>query len=213
MNKNLLTLLMLCFSVTLLAEDVIITNDNQEIKAIIVEIGVDVVKYRRADDAGGTIYSMPQNKISTIHYENGTIKTFRPSSLTIEGRNIYQDGSLLSKEEYRSLLQNNCPLAYEQYQKGLIWKSSGSGVLVAGALFIAIPAISSMLSGNYDKSTYKTYLYTLGGLSCAVSIPMICVGATKMKKKSVNLYNENCAPDITYNITTSENGIGLAINF
>ncbi len=50
-----------------------------------------------------------------------------------DGCKIYQGENLLTKQEYKNLLQNTCPEAFAQYKKGTVIANWGWGLLGAGA--------------------------------------------------------------------------------
>ncbi len=61
-----------------------------------------------------------------------------------DGSKIYQGDNLLSKQEYKNLLQNTCPEAFAQYKKGTTIANWGWGFLgAAGALMlgVAVPVL------------------------------------------------------------------------
>lgn len=218
MKKMLFVLFAVIFSVTMFADDVIVTKDSQRINAQIQEVGLDVVKYHRSDNLNGPLYTLSKKDIVTILYENGTVETFtsKESSkstansvpLTLYGNDILQDGKLLSRYEYVNLLRSQCPTAYNTYKNGVVLYNTGWGFFAAG---VAITCASIAVLVEGDESIGFGLLYT-GVASLSTSVPLLCVGVHR-QKKSVDIYNHSCASEITYNITAGKNGIGLAINF
>ncbi len=51
-----------------------------------------------------------------------------------DGCKIYQGDNLLTKQEYKNLLQNTCSEAFAQYKKGTVIANWGWGLLGAGAV-------------------------------------------------------------------------------
>lgn len=149
-------------------------------------------------------------------------------------------GEAMDKKEYAEFLQKNCRNAYKQYMKGTRltkagWALLGIGLPVAlvGTTGIVMPLIQWDLSNRHDMNhyseEYKKYweqtdkymrygsiILGVGGSLFITSIPIICAGKAK-QKKSVSIYNEQCAspsiPPLTFNITAGQNGIGLAMQF
>jgi hypothetical protein len=62
------------------AQDLITLKTGNEIKAIVQEIGADVVKYKRYENAQGPSYSILKAEIFMIKYENGTKDVFEQDS-------------------------------------------------------------------------------------------------------------------------------------
>lgn len=58
------------------AQDRIITKDAKDISAYITEVNIDDIKYRRADNQDGPVYTLPKSEISTIIYANGAVEVF-----------------------------------------------------------------------------------------------------------------------------------------
>ncbi len=62
------------------AQDVIILKTGDEVKAVVSEIGLDVVKYKKAENLNGPLYTLEKAKIFMIKYENGTKDVFTEST-------------------------------------------------------------------------------------------------------------------------------------
>ncbi|NSW93448.1 MAG: hypothetical protein HPY62_01935 [Bacteroidales bacterium] len=78
MNRTLYTvMLMSVISFQgLIAQDLIIKKSGEEIKAKVLEIGIEGVTYKRYDNQSGPSYVVPKADISVIRYENGTEDVF-----------------------------------------------------------------------------------------------------------------------------------------
>lgn len=155
-------------------------------------------------------------------------------------KNYMYMGEAMDEKEYAEFLQKNCRNAYKQYMKGTRltkagWALFGIGLPVAlvGTTGIVMPLIqwdfSDRSSMNRNSPEYQSYwnmadkymrygyiILGAGGALFVSSIPIICAGKAK-QKKSVSIYNEQCAspsiPPLTFNITAGQNGIGLAMQF
>lgn len=60
----------------LYAQDVIIKTDGSELKGKVTEVATDVIKYHRADNLEGPLYSLPKTEVFMVLYANGTRETF-----------------------------------------------------------------------------------------------------------------------------------------
>lgn len=171
--------------------------------------------------------SIPQSKKPTTSNYDGqyyNINTSNSDFLVREGSVIFQNGQALSKQAYQNLLKNTCPVAFQQYKKGLALINSGYGMLAAGTAFmigIGVPLYCCCVDYNSYYNDYNIdygmlaggiSMMTIGGAVIASSVPMICVGYVK-RNRSVDTYNNSCSPAITCNITAGQNGLGLALNF
>lgn len=69
--KKLFFILLLLTSTCAFAQDKIITRNSSVIEAKVIEIGSDVIKYKRFSNQNGPLYSIPKKDVYTIWYENG----------------------------------------------------------------------------------------------------------------------------------------------
>lgn len=74
----------------LYAQDKIITRNSETIEAIVLEVGIDDVKYRRSDNPTGPIYTLLKSDIASIVYANGKAEVF-DDSRDNEKKRIQQD--------------------------------------------------------------------------------------------------------------------------
>ena len=70
-NKLLLVSLFLISPSFLFAQDIIIKNDKSELKAKVVEITDDYIKYHDWDNLTGPIYNISRAQVFMINYQNG----------------------------------------------------------------------------------------------------------------------------------------------
>lgn len=157
-------------------------------------------------------------------------------------KNVYSyKGSKMDKKAYIRFLETNCFEAYKQYNKGTKaiisgWCLFGVGLACAGGGVVHQYMVDQnwhKISGMYDSyytneqrdkvkdqyDKYKTISYVMLGVGAGLtvtSIPLLSVGYAK-QKKSLHIYNEHCSsPSIhplTLNLTSSSNGLGLALQF
>ena len=73
-------------SMTMFAQDIIIRNNGAEIQAIVSEVGVDYIRYKRFDNQTGPTYRLNKSEISMIRYEDGSRDVFGNVSRSNEGR-------------------------------------------------------------------------------------------------------------------------------
>ena len=136
----------------------------------------------------------------------------------------------MNKDEYEQFLHSNCPQAYQQFYKGkkLIkggWTSFGLGTafITGGALCMIFRSLSYYTDENGKEINDDPFLKGMGGAFIGVgvagvagSVLLLAIGYHK-QKKSVDIYNNRCASSsatpITFNLTTGQNGVGLAVQF
>jgi len=78
MKKVILILITLFgFGVSIVAQDIIILKNGNEIKSIVREIGDNYLWYKKWEDqAGGTYYYLKKDEVFMIEYENGSNDVF-----------------------------------------------------------------------------------------------------------------------------------------
>lgn len=150
------------------------------------------------------------------------------------GNTYICNGQVMNKYAYRDFLSTHYIPAYEQFQNGLCVSNVGWGLLggglaldIVGAGMIVGGAIQgannsgSNLSLGIGNAVSATILIIFGQVCCYVggaleiaSIPTLCVGYSRMHR-SVDVYNvRRVEPsNVSLGVSTSGNGIGLALNF
>ncbi len=80
-NERFLVLLLTIISMNLLqAQDIITKRTGEDIKAKILEVGINEIKYKNFDNQNGPTYSLLKNDILIIRYENGTKDLFNQNN-------------------------------------------------------------------------------------------------------------------------------------
>lgn len=79
MRFRALILCMLLFITAASAKDVITKTDGSKIDVKVEEITETVIKYRKASNPTGPVYTIPLSSVATILYENGEIESFNTS--------------------------------------------------------------------------------------------------------------------------------------
>ncbi len=177
-------------------------------------------KLLKKDSSSSSNVRIPQNPPTPTYVpQKSEVKEEKPKSMLVRnGREIYQDGRLITQREYQNLLRNTCPEAFNQYNKGekfikIGWWLFGSG---AGLGLIAGTLVMTHAFSDDDLPTgmiYTADAFAIVGVPLiAAGVPILSIGYSKYNK-SVDTYNQKCGSSITYNITAGQNGLGLAINF
>lgn len=215
-------ILLLCFvSIVIccvMAQDIIITTDEQKIASQILEISEEYVKYTDLAHQDSIVTTLPVKNISTIIFASGQVKNFGYKTqltqiigadtiyLYRKGSMYIYDGVQMKGKDYAAFLKENCIEAYKQYNQGQSMIIAGWCLLGTGvALASMIPLVSAV---SYDRGIFAS----LGLASCAAaisSIPILHIGYYK-KHSSTTMFND---AQIAVNLTASQNGIGLALKF
>jgi len=74
--SNLIILITLMVCPVLKAQDMIVKSDGSIVKAKIIEITDESVKYKKADNPDGPLYTLSKESITSINYANGEVEKF-----------------------------------------------------------------------------------------------------------------------------------------
>ena len=208
----------------------ILTND--ELNTVIYQNGTIKTFEHSAKPA-----PQPVNNTGYNNYSSTPMATGLP--ITKEDNDIYVMGDLrMSEDDYLKFVKLNCKEAYDYYENGASLQSLGFKFIGVGAGLFAGGLVWHMLglytfgpygssySGLYDYNLYKGFTIA-GEVLMGVglfgfipgAIPCLVIGTIR-KNNSHEVYNEKCAmtqqaknTPITFGITSSPNGIGVALNF
>ena len=72
------------FGFNAMAQDIIVLKDSNEINALVQEIGINEVKYKKWDNQTGPTYTMKKSEVFMIKYQNGTKDVFNEIAKPIE---------------------------------------------------------------------------------------------------------------------------------
>lgn len=85
-KKIVLMIICLAGNATMFAQDIIIRKNGDEIEAIVREIGIEEVRYKKFENQNGPIYRLKKSEISMIRYEDGSRDVFNKASTPVEDR-------------------------------------------------------------------------------------------------------------------------------
>lgn len=172
MRIHALILCLLFCVASALAKDVITKTDGTKLDAKVEEITETVVKYRKASNPNGPVYTIPISSVATVLYENGDTDTFNVSKSTTDV--TVAQTPTLSDEELMQLAESNTndyPSGYVsdadllkyygEYESSaaLIHKANKYrkiGWIGAGAIFIGLTSFGIVL--------LDAHVYTEGGI-------------------------------------------------
>jgi len=141
MKKIYFTTLIVLFSLTFCySQDVITKKSGEDIKAKILEVSQDEVKYKKFDNLTGPTFSIMKSEILMIRYENGTKDVFNDEK-PINNPTISSSDDLFNKGKTDA----------QRYYDG--YKGAGTGTLITGLispLIGLIPAIACSSTSPKD---------------------------------------------------------------
>ena len=221
MKKFILSLVAICVATVLFAQDVIVTIDEQQISAKILEISSSEIKYLDFNNQDGPVYVLSIQEILSVQLANGDVKSYERKTAPIivetttttkqsnntsylirTGNRYHYNGIEMRGDVYANFLKNNCTEAYTKYQKGRTVSTVGWILLGVGV---------GLDLGFAWWAPYTGYI----GLACEIAcIPTLIVGYGQMHS-SAEIFNVSCGRSsmASWSVTASGNGIGVALNF
>lgn len=261
MKRFSLSILCAVAAICAMAQDIIVTTDATRINAKIVEISAYDILYKQESDLDGPTTRLPLSNIVSILFEDGRVSVFNndlknpalydkvvrqpllPGVITKQKKTYFltEDTQVtkMSEEAYLKFIENNCPEAWQSYQRGercwsLGWRFFASGWCLEAVgvpvFFVGLKLQNKGKDGdpnsNYGMGmSLAGIIMMAGGGVCEVaSIPLLSVGSKK-RRKSYEVYN-NCyylqhpvkeetgiAAPVSLNLQANTNGFGLALKF
>lgn len=152
--------------------DIIFLLNGEEIDAIVTEIDIDVIKYRRCINPNGPVYTMFKSDIMMIRYKNGTKDIFVPSNTPTPPRqDVFQREAPIVTQSSSSTQVNasqgeSNPLAVIGFMLSLI------------SLIIPFPALllTSLTSIVFGLSSLKSDYPVLAVLAIILGIIVLLFG-------------------------------------
>ena len=216
-------------------QDIIILRNGNEIQAMVSEIGIDDVTYKRFDNPNGPTYTLKKSEIFMIRYANGskdvftdnTVPTVLPppsqstTTSSYRGDDQYRKYSFLqmNDNEQERYLQVNHPELYGRFHKGQKLSGVGRGLRIPGWILFS-SGLGLIIGGAADEDeelmSLGTLFFSAGNTLILISIPFSAVGGG-MKKSVQNEYKERYLRQANsqgqFQLRMSGNGIGLAYVF
>lgn len=184
------------------AQDIIHTIDGRSIEAKVLEINDDDILYKTFDNQDGPDYRMSVGRVARIVFQNGTQRSFAPSTILVPSPYVHDPYGYYGPLEYRwghyydrrgrlyaeqlkdylgvSLYGSDYRKARSQYQSGFFLTISGAALVISsltcGAMLSdynrGVAAMNMPSSMRDDDHSSIGALYVAGGIAGAA-----CLGA------------------------------------
>ena len=231
---SLVFLMLLGFSS--MAQDIILKQDGFEIKAKVLEITDQHIKYKDFDFQNGPIRNINIPDVFMITYENGQKEIFdEQTNYNMPSSNLKREFDLIGSNDQAMLIffrenhfaeyYHRFASAYRQRNTGQALLGTGIGLTVLGIVTEILGAINNVNSNPYYTSD-ADLAYTIVGYSLVVigegliiaSIPVsIIAGARKREIKNDFAQEHFGIEGYTYqpklNFGSTSNGVGLIFSF
>lgn len=230
--KKLFTLLTLIAlsSVFVSAQDIILKRDGSEIKAKVLEITDQQIKYKDFDFQNGPTRNINISEVFMITYQNGQKEVFKqtttvppptivtPKDLKTDFYNIGSDDDDML-EFFR---KNNFTETYNDFASACRQRATGKGLLSSG-ITSTLAGLGFMVWGlvsyDYYYMAYLGYAFIgAGEVLTIVSIPVSAsAGARKKHIKNDFARTQFGSDDYSYqpklNFGLNTNGVGFTLHF
>ncbi len=231
--------LLLCVSAASAFADIITCNDGSTIDAKVEEITDSSVRYRKASNPTGPIYSIPIASVATITYDNGTKDTFgtpigsTPTTVSDEELMRYANDLTPNSMSSRSMSDVDLLRMYGSNADAKRLRSKakrysligwiGGGVLATTGLAIIL---DGEINGYHDTEIYGS-LFIVPGVVLATCFN---IRAYQLRKKAseIEIYSSSIIEDdilhfgdksltaglsVMGNQMTRTQGYGLSLKF
>lgn len=223
-NIVIVGLLLIGINFDLFSQDKILLKNGEEINAIVNEIDINVIKYKKFENPNGPMYTIEKRLVVMIKYQNGTQDVFSEKPevknkeeaqrtkqeitipLNAKKGVVRKNALVLSTNEVRDLMANNFE-ALNLYNSG--HKQLGVG-LIFGYGGLLFPLTGAIIL-NKTNSEAIGIACLIGGVAClGTSMAVTFSGRSKIKK-SVIYYNAGLKPQTTSQIGLGVNQNGMAL--
>jgi len=147
-TKNVFTIAFIfANSITFFAQDIIFMKNGSEIQAIVREVGIEDIIYKRFNNLNGPTYRVRKSEISMIRYEDGSRDFFDNVS---SSSNNKQQTSESQRNFYRNDIDYNMqPSAYRYtFGKQINPYGSEKSPFLAGFLSALVPGVGQFYNGD-----------------------------------------------------------------
>lgn len=195
------------------AQDTIVLKNGDEVSAIVSEVLMDEVKYKKASNADGPTYTMPKSNIFMIKFKNGEKEVYsvQPKEEVVgqQTKNIKVGvGVEVSKTTTGN---NSSPVVYDPNYKYNVTRRSVSGITTGTGYYLneyeAVQLLGQQKFENFSSYTNKMNkgfnLMIAGGVARAISLPMIIIGAFGVLDHDdwdSGYYNHDCYDETASNV-------------
>jgi hypothetical protein len=146
--------------------DVITMRSGNAVKAKVMEVGTNEIRYKRCDNLSGPVYTVPKNEVASIEYSNGMKDAFE------EKKNAADENTV----HYTPATRDNAAAA----KNGRISKTFGiTSLVLTGIFLLCLGAGIGLLSGL----TYLGFFFFMAAY--LAYIPDIVFSILALAKSSV----------------------------
>lgn len=213
MNVSIKTMLGLAILLTataaVKAQDIITLKNGDDVKAKVIDIGTNEIKYKKWDNPDGPAYTLTKGEIFMIKYQNGTKDVFNTTQTAVptppppannpnynnapaQNTNVQQQvEAALKAQRAEEDYQKYNRLAKKRIVSGAVSTGIGGAFLIAGAGLLGAGASYALAYDTYDYGYGSGYGYDeevyipmtiIGAALVITAIPLLITGPIKLSK-------------------------------
>jgi len=224
MKPILLVILAFFFTNVIFAQDNMVLRTGEEIKAKVEEVGLSEIKYKRADNPTGPVYTIRKADVLLINYQNGTKDVFNNAPQTMV-QGYPHTGAPATVADYNKYRK----LGIKRIVGGAIMTGVGVPVLLTG-VGLSISGLAGSETFNYNSGMWEQCpdysKMAAGGFFTAAGVVLTVLGPISIKK---GIYYRRLAKDMRptslgftpihnpmldrYNNSMGKNKVGFTLTF
>ena len=193
--KFLSVVVLAMFSFIAHAQDVIVKKDGNTITSKVTEITSTEIKYKKFSNQNGPTYTINNNEVNYINYENGEREQMNTSisninTTTANTQSIVQSQDALNPSDAYLLKQFKLD-PYSKKAKALkkIAFIGGGALVATGIICIALNT-----SGDNYEDGNDFWIYGTIAASAGIVLGTSCLIASNIQKKKAEYYAHNIIP-------------------
>lgn len=204
------------------SQDVIFLKNGEEIPSIVKEVTETSIKYIRADNISGPLYSTRKAEVFMVKYENGTKDVF-PVEKPMNNTRMLPPREQLPPPPSQPNPNNDKFRNYNFVKDRVV----GTALVTAGSILIPTVSLPLFAAGSmmvYSASRHSGHqkdmepMGPIGALSMIAgvavlggSVAMVAIGAKKIKRSKK--FEMNNRQNTSMNLSLTPTGVGYALNF
>jgi len=222
LNGVIAAITCLLINMTISAQDIITFKNGDEVQAVVLEVGINDIRYKKFENQEGPDYKINKSEVSIIKYENGSEDVFNDKSSNVPAENLKQSNQLYKKGLWQnSVWQDDKRIKPSQIKtlmstnnEALLQYKGGRSLLVTGQIIGGIGGVMLGwdLGNRVSGEEGNAILLGVGAVGFSAGMIMIFSGLNKMNK-SLELYNSRINNNVSYqiNLGLTQTGIGLTM--
>lgn len=198
--KTVLTVCLISICSSVFAQDIIVLKNGDEVKALVQEVEIETIKYKKQENPTGPTYTIAKSEVFMIKYQNGEKDVFQPKPvasatqsatpqpnvanagvkpfvpIVIDRNRWYYEGKKLRDyKELKPILSENQE-ALSKYNQGRGLAIAGN-IVLANAFVVEVIGLGYLLAGvAAEWDSYASDVYPqIGGICILASLVPLTV--------------------------------------